>query len=623
MDCLSKSRAAEIVLMTPQDHPLAIIHLKDLLVGLATRTLRVEQPLASVSPHYPLYLFVVPHQGDAAACWELWQRLGNQESLSPRQEYGVMDVAGQFLGVMDYAEFLKQLLIPSPKAVRSPVISRLRPSLGELPGFSLPLMQHLLQTWTCLIQGVLQQCQGQAQGLTIQAGLLDRLSHDLKAPLTGILGLSTLLKDNFLAEEEQRQRYYGQLIYQNTQYLMRLLQRLTALARLESQQTPPCPQTLALYSLFEESWTQAQADLGLRDPPHLIAPCPVLDPQLRLWVDQDACQILLTLFLIYGLTQGPVKAHAKPSGLPRSPTAVEPWQTLTLLWDSAVSSLSKWGNLDTLELWMAQRFAQELGGDLEGWGGRFTLFLPQHPTPTLEGLDPHFILLGSEYPLNDMELESCVGDMLRDGDLFILLATDPVSLWHKIERFRPAWIGLDCAWLDGWEAVAVHFNLNPPTVFPQMIGLYLRNGTGISPPVSGLPAGLSTGLSTGLPTGLEVSLAAGLENIYPQCFTLPQDYPSLWNFVKNQQQHQIKQALFPVFLWLGSSPHHAQFLEQFPGCQILEAETVEQAELLVKIWDIEAIVVDPKAEPHWNQLWANIQESPILSALRLITWEGQ
>lgn len=62
------------------------------------------------------------------------------------------------------------------------------------------------------------------------------ISHELRTPLTAVLGLSTLLKDQTLGQLNERQVRYARLIHENGRHLMRVVNDILDLTRMETGQ---------------------------------------------------------------------------------------------------------------------------------------------------------------------------------------------------------------------------------------------------------------------------------------------------------------------------------------------------------------------------------------------------
>jgi signal transduction histidine kinase/DNA-binding response OmpR family regulator len=83
------------------------------------------------------------------------------------------------------------------------------------------------------------------------------ISHELKTPLTAVLGLSSLLKDQTLGELNPRQVRYAQLIYQSSRHLMTVVNDILDLTRIETGQLQllfaPVPIAAVCAQAFEQA----------------------------------------------------------------------------------------------------------------------------------------------------------------------------------------------------------------------------------------------------------------------------------------------------------------------------------------------------------------------------------
>ena len=299
---LHRERATQLVITTEQGHAFATVSLKDLLWGLASRTLRLEQLLSQVPSLYPLRLLLL---ADTAPpdWWGLWKRLGNPDSDDPLVEYGLMSVTGEFLGLLDYSEFLDTLVQQCPDWPVSPLTPSMdytdasQDQASQKPSGQGAVLAPPEEPWTIASDSIDPQnslflaflwlntiahlmprqrdLQRENQTLRLENWnknvLLTLLNHDLKAPLSSILGLATLLKEGIGAESGQsgempRQQYYSQLIYQSGRYLMGIINGLMALSRLETGQGELKRRVMPLKPLLEQSWSLAQKEIALRAP---------------------------------------------------------------------------------------------------------------------------------------------------------------------------------------------------------------------------------------------------------------------------------------------------------------------------------------------------------------------
>lgn len=84
------------------------------------------------------------------------------------------------------------------------------------------------------------------------------ISHELKTPLTAVLGLSTLLKDQTLGELNNRQVRYAQLIYQSSRHLMAVVNDILDLTRIETGQLELLFEPVNIQAVCHRAFEQAK-----------------------------------------------------------------------------------------------------------------------------------------------------------------------------------------------------------------------------------------------------------------------------------------------------------------------------------------------------------------------------
>lgn len=93
--------------------------------------------------------------------------------------------------------------------------------------------------------------------------LLKTVSHELKSPLTGIVGLSSLLKEQQLGELNQRQLQYTELIHAGGQKLMSIVHDLLELTGLTTSQDQLQPESIDLkffcHQLYQKTLIKLQS----------------------------------------------------------------------------------------------------------------------------------------------------------------------------------------------------------------------------------------------------------------------------------------------------------------------------------------------------------------------------
>ncbi|MGA9380159.1 MAG: histidine kinase dimerization/phospho-acceptor domain-containing protein, partial [Phormidium sp.] len=98
------------------------------------------------------------------------------------------------------------------------------------------------------------------------------ISHELKTPLTAILGLSSLLKDQVLGELNDRQARYTRLIHQSGRHLMIIVNDILDLTRMETGQLELMLAPVDIQAVCDRAYQQSrQIHLGRKsaDPDDL------------------------------------------------------------------------------------------------------------------------------------------------------------------------------------------------------------------------------------------------------------------------------------------------------------------------------------------------------------------
>ncbi|MEO0373856.1 MAG: hybrid sensor histidine kinase/response regulator, partial [Cyanobacteria bacterium P01_A01_bin.17] len=142
---------------------------------------------------------------------EFWEKL---QTLSPDEtvHWGVTDADDQvFLGLVDLEKIL-------------PALARSR----SLSAKSVALETHDPASQIATQRLILEN--------RLKDKLLAEISHDLKNPLTAVLGLFNILQQNQLEDITDRQQQYLKLIDEKTQQLMTVVQEIMLLSQLQNQQ---------------------------------------------------------------------------------------------------------------------------------------------------------------------------------------------------------------------------------------------------------------------------------------------------------------------------------------------------------------------------------------------------
>ncbi|MGC1392649.1 MAG: ATP-binding protein, partial [Coleofasciculaceae cyanobacterium] len=228
------------------------------------------------------------------------------------------------------------------------------------------------------------------------------ISHELKTPLTAVLGLSSLLKDQTLGALNERQSRYAQLIYHSGRQLMTVVNDILDLTRMETGQLELTLEPVQIQSVCDRAYSQAQQRPSEKNQQDEDAQDPInftlsIEPGLELIV---ADELRLRQMLMHLLSNA--LKFTEPTGeIGLQVSRWEGWIALTV-WDTGIGIpaekqhliFQKFQQLEQpltrrhegtgLGLVLTQRLARLHGGDISfiskpGVGSQFTLLLP--PTP--------------------------------------------------------------------------------------------------------------------------------------------------------------------------------------------------------------------------------------------------
>lgn len=264
------------------------------------------------------------------------------------------------------------------------------------------------------------------------------ISHELKTPLTAVLGLSRLLADQNLGELNERQARYAGLIHQSGRHLMCVVNDILDLTRMETGQmeltlTNVKIRTVCERALAEIKTLNSQSSKTAKSNPNQN-PIPA-DPQFNLTIEPGleqmvADELRLRQMLVHLLSNA--FKFTKTSGeIGLRVNHWEGWIAFTV-WDTGIGIpehqqhliFQKFQQLENpltrqfegtgLGLFLTRALARLHGGDVsflsrEGKGSQFTLLLP--PAPPKLG---HVVESPERYPAIAQTIsESLVEQQIR------------------------------------------------------------------------------------------------------------------------------------------------------------------------------------------------------------------
>ncbi|HEY9877969.1 MAG TPA: hybrid sensor histidine kinase/response regulator [Leptolyngbyaceae cyanobacterium] len=438
--------------------------------------------------------------------------------------------------------------------------------------------------------------------LAPKSSWLLELSHELKSPLTSLLGLSTLLQDPRLGSLNPRQARYARLVQQTARQLIATFNQLLDWFRLDTGQLELFPAVVNL----EELGPQVLRSLKLPTDPDSTAPTPetrfswAVEPEIKTIVAdpgrlRQMLHHLISNALLHTHAQAPCGLYIERWGdwlaftvWDRGP-GLPPHQQNRLLHDYYEPGLE--GQIPRgasgLGLLLTWHLARLHGGDLtfasSPQGSQFTLLIPSHlseswaedasPDP-LPPANTTLLLLAC----NDGEVIELVVRALAATDYRVAIARSAAETLDKAQRLQPALILLH---RESFPTQAT--NLIPTlAATPPVLGL------GLVQPGSAL-ANLLQGW---LPISqINTQLAPLLSDLLP---TLPQDLPGLALALEKLTILYLTESSQPQ----GRLTQLHKWLHQY-HCRVLEVDDLAQAELLVRVWRPQVVLLDEAiANPH-------------------------
>ena len=474
------------------------------------------------------------------------------------------------------------------------------------------------------------------------------VSHELRSPLTALLGLSQLLQDPIIGTLNDRQRRYVQLIHRSGKQLINIVNDILDLTRMETGEIELHPMLVSVPIVCQQALEQAQHRIpnpenvgAAADPRQLPSFKLEVDPDLEtLIADPTRLQQILRHLLSNALKFTPPEGQV---GL--RVARWEGWVSFTV-WDTGIGIpaekqhliFQKFQQLEHpltrqfegtgLGLVLTQRLARLQGGDItftsrEGKGSEFTLLVPPSPSGLLSELPS---VLGSGLPpipaiappiflpvqspgvaRNRMVLvvESGVRNLndlieqLTELDYRVAIARSGTEALEKVRKLQPCAVLLNPSLplLSGWDVLtllkahedteAIPVIITDTTTSDELRAHESRVDGFLRLPVS--PRALADTLEQVLqPQTSEQEVASRMI----LCLHLAEPEPD---------------RLFPIESFL----HSNHF-------RVVEAHDCEQAELLARVWKPQVLLlvgtlVDPT--PYLRRL---VQQT-CLASLPIIT----
>ncbi|MEB3357595.1 MAG: ATP-binding protein [Synechococcales bacterium] len=326
------------------------------------------------------------------------------------------------------------------------------------------------------------------------------ISHELKTPLTAVLGLSELLRDQSLGTLNDRQSRYAHLIYQSGRRLVSVVNDILDLTRIETGQLRLTPKSVTIRTVCEQAYQHLQTlhidpEVTLFNEPSSSSR--IAQPAFHLTIQPNletivADELRLRQMLTHLLSNA--LKFTDPAG--EVGIRIERWEDWIAftVWDTGIGIpadkqhliFQKFQQLEQpmtrqfegtgLGLVLTQRLAQLHGGDVtfvsaENEGSEFTLLLPPTPPQAVLDLgewhDPQILTSVHRLPKSSNRLIVAVeADQTALNRLTQSLATlgyrvaiarSGMDALGKIRRLQPRAVVLNpmLPLLSGWDVLTL------------------------------------------------------------------------------------------------------------------------------------------------------------------------
>ncbi|MGJ3244877.1 MAG: ATP-binding protein [Elainellaceae cyanobacterium] len=484
------------------------------------------------------------------------------------------------------------------------------------------------------------------------------ISHELKTPLTAILGLSSLLKDQQLGLLDTRQVHYAQLIHQSGRQLSLIVNDILDLTRIETGQLQLMLEPVELRGVCEAAYRQTHpidsSEDRSPDQGNTHDKTASFTLEIEPGLDYLIADKVRLKQMLSHLLSNAVKFTRADGEIGLSVTSWDGWIAFKV-WDTGIGIpadkqhliFQKFQQLEHpltrqfegtgLGLVLTQRLAQLHGGDVsftsaEAQGSQFTLLLPLCPPQVkatelarFQGLlastlrrDNRLVVVveGSSIHVNPLV------EQLAQLGYRVAIARSGTEAIGKIRRLQPVAVLMnpDLPLLSGWDVMTLLKSDTQTQHVPVVIM------------ASAVEAGTA-----------RLNRASGFLKLPVQLDALQQTLESLTHPNSDTDAHREGVSdLTVLYLNVGSVSGEQedeladddQILESAPSelaercdlnhllyprhCRVLEVDDIDQADLLARVWKPDVILIDGSiADP--ESLMQELSQNSYLATLPIVT----
>jgi signal transduction histidine kinase/CheY-like chemotaxis protein len=429
------------------------------------------------------------------------------------------------------------------------------------------------------------------------------ITHDIKSPLTSIICLSSLLKEQKLGKLNPRQYRYVELIHDSGRKIMTLVNELVDLNRLENGELAISLESMQIDAICQQISTDIQEKLT---DSQLEFSLEIKTKIKTIKADELRLRQMLSHLLDNAIQFTP------PGGkISLTINLWQNWLTFTLLdTGTGISEElqklivqkyypSNQTGIKGLGLILTQRLAQIHGGDIsflseEDKGSSFTILIPYQGDLTTSN---NLVLIIEIIPNYIQQLT----ELFKNHNYQAIIARSGTEAMEKARHFQPDLICLNpsVSFLSHWDVLTL-----------------LK----------------SDNLTKNIPVFLTIQPSEKVENIAKQAdaiLTLPIAKEKLAASLGkiNQKRSLTILYLYPDSALAQISDTQLEWLlhTHTSGLikRILEADSLEQGELLARFWELDAIVLNGTLLTNRETELESLSKIEVLAKLPLITLDNE
>jgi His Kinase A (phospho-acceptor) domain/Histidine kinase-, DNA gyrase B-, and HSP90-like ATPase len=451
--------------------------------------------------------------------------------------------------------------------------------------------------------------------------LLPELSHELKTPLTGIMGLSQVIQRQTSIKAD-REHQYADLIYQKSQQLLLAVNDLLDLTQLSTHQFVLQLRPIELSTVLNAAHQTAQRSVGLE--PHQSKKNNPDETAAEHWMIADPTRVeqlfthLMGYLLLHSPPTGSAQIGVQPKGiwigvtLTHSSISLSEDEQVYLGWpyqprSAKTSAVSSRSGVE-LKFLLARQLAQLHGGEITCTsdptsGTSITVLLPKDLSRTTAlGRSPsiHLLLILTQ---RSTALYEVTQRIIARGELVVIARSLPEAR-EKIQILSPTLLAIDSHFAEacGWGVIQNW--LQEQSISPKPTLVWIDK----SPPIQ-----CNDGVSVEVwpwPLAADGVLAALKQlplNSLPNPSTPAQPTPTSFTILQIGSPTAIAAPESSILRLLTQ-------LAQAYGCSVLAVDDADQADLLIRIWKPK-IMICPGHIPDWIKTippTSNLLELPLV-----------